>query len=203
MLDLTRVSFGCLRPACIADCVCSSWADAPASSLLHRQPTQQMILHLIMVLQLCFHSFCGSSLTVRMPSTSSAPGFLLSLGQLRRHLQAMKADTLSNGRQLAYGSYKDCSRPLRRCLKQLGSGSIDTGFNAMKTDNKALEEVAALVDVDKQVPVTCHPNMCSLELSCCRHMVCMSGMTCRVQCIFLPLRVLDVTPDQHLHHDRK
>ena len=71
----------------------------------------------------------------------------------------MKADTLSNGRQLTYGSYKDCSRPLRRCLKQLGSGSIERGFSSMKTDNKALEEVAALVDVDKQVPFTCHPNM--------------------------------------------
>ena len=65
--------------------------------------------------------------------------------------QAMKADTLRNGRQLTYGSYKDCSRPLRRCLKQLGNGSIEGGFNAIKTDNKALEEIATLVDIEKQV----------------------------------------------------
>ena len=63
----------------------------------------------------------------------------------------MKADTLRNGRQLTYGSYKDCSRPLRRCLKQLGSGSIEGGFNAVRTDNKALEEIATLVDIEKQV----------------------------------------------------
>lgn len=65
--------------------------------------------------------------------------------------RAMKADTLPNGRQLTYGSYKDCSRPLRRCLKQLGSGSVDGGINAIKSDNKALEEVAAVVMVEKQV----------------------------------------------------
>lgn len=65
--------------------------------------------------------------------------------------RAMKADTLRNGRQLTYGSYKDCSRPLRRCLKQLGNGSIEGGFNAVKTDNKALEEIATLVDIEKQV----------------------------------------------------
>ena len=63
----------------------------------------------------------------------------------------MKADTLPNGRQLTYGSYKDCSRPLRRCLKQLGSGSVDGGINAIKSDKKALEEVAAVVMVEKQV----------------------------------------------------
>ena len=62
----------------------------------------------------------------------------------------MKVDTLPNGRQLTYGAYKDCSRPLRRCLKQLGSGSIEGGFNAIKTDSKALEEVAAVVDIAKQ-----------------------------------------------------
>ncbi|KAL0023967.1 hypothetical protein WJX77_004039 [Trebouxia sp. C0004] len=65
--------------------------------------------------------------------------------------RTMKADILRNGRQLTYGSYKDCSRPLRRCLKQLGSGSIEGGFNAVKTDNKALEEIATLVDIEKQV----------------------------------------------------
>lgn len=73
------------------------------------------------------------------------------------HAQAMKADTLRNGRQLTYGSYKDCSRPLRRCLKQLGSGSIEGGFNAVKTDNKALEEIATLVDIEKQVTM---PSAC-------------------------------------------
>ena len=64
---------------------------------------------------------------------------------------------MPNGRQLTYGAYKDCSRPLRRCLKQLGSGSIEGGFNAVRTDTKALEEVAAVVDIDKQVSVQARP----------------------------------------------
>ena len=71
----------------------------------------------------------------------------------------MQVDTLPNGRQLTYGSYKDCSRPLRRCLKQLGSGSIEGGITAIKTDNKALEEISALVDVEKQVTILVHKAM--------------------------------------------
>ena len=66
-------------------------------------------------------------------------------------MQAMGVDTLPTGRQLTYGAYKDCSRPLRRTLKQLGSGSIDQGIAAIKFDSKALEEVAALLTVDQQV----------------------------------------------------
>ena len=66
-------------------------------------------------------------------------------------LQAMKIDTLPNGRQLTYGAYKDCSRPLRRCLKQVGSGSVEGGIAAIKADSKALEEVSALLAVDNQV----------------------------------------------------
>ena len=63
----------------------------------------------------------------------------------------MGVDTLPNGRQLTYGAYKDCSRPLRRTLKQLGSGSVDQGVTAIKFDSKALEEVAALLGVEPQV----------------------------------------------------
>ncbi|DBA71896.1 TPA: hypothetical protein ACH3X2_010942 [Trebouxia sp. C0005] len=36
-------------------------------------------------------------------------------------------------------------------LTRLGSGSIEGGFNAVKTDNKALEEIATLVDIEQQV----------------------------------------------------
>lgn len=66
-------------------------------------------------------------------------------------LQAMRIDTLPNGRQLTYGAYKDCSRPLRRCLKQVGNGSIESGIAAIKADSKALDEVSALLAVDAQV----------------------------------------------------
>lgn len=66
-------------------------------------------------------------------------------------MQGMGVDTLPNGRQLTYGAYKDCSRPLRRTLKQLGSGSIDQGIAAIKFDSKALEEVGVLLSVDQQV----------------------------------------------------
>lgn len=66
----------------------------------------------------------------------------------------MKVDTLPNGRQLTYGAYKDCSRPLRRCLKQLGSGSIEGGIAAIKADSKALEEVSAILGVDNQVSLS-------------------------------------------------
>ena len=66
----------------------------------------------------------------------------------------MKVDTLPNGRQLTYGAYKDCSRPLRRCLKQLGSGSIEGGIAAIKADSKALQEVSAILGVDNQVSLS-------------------------------------------------
>ena len=64
--------------------------------------------------------------------------------------QAMKVDTLPSGRQLTYGAYKDCSRPLRRCLKLLGKGSVEGGIVAIRSNSKALEEVAAMLDVEKQ-----------------------------------------------------
>lgn len=62
----------------------------------------------------------------------------------------MKVDTLCSGRQLTYGAYKDCSRPLRRCLKQLGKGSVEGGIVAIRSDSTALEEVTVMLDVDKQ-----------------------------------------------------
>lgn len=66
-------------------------------------------------------------------------------------MQAEKIDTLPNGRQLTYGEYRDCSRPLRRCLKQLGSGSLDQGMAAAMKDEKALAEVGQLIGVENQV----------------------------------------------------
>ena len=94
----------------------------------------------------------------------------------------MKVDTLPNGRQLTYGAYKDCSRPLRRCLKQLGSGSIEGGFNAIKTDSKALEEVAAVVDIDKQVSFKqCWTDVCILsQQTCLQHAESDSTLLCEL-----------------------
>lgn len=87
----------------------------------------------------------------------------------------MKVDTLPSGRQLTYGAYKDCSRPLRRCLKQLGKGSVDGGIVAIRSDSKALEEVAVMLDVEKQArPHSCCKSYASCcieapETTCCGH----------------------------------
>ena len=69
-------------------------------------------------------------------------------------------ETLPSGRQLTYGAYKDCSRPLRRCLKQLGRGAIDAGILAIQNDDKALEEVAVTLDIDRQARILVYMNAC-------------------------------------------
>ena len=71
--------------------------------------------------------------------------------QSYKTIQAEKVDTLPNGRQLTYGEYRDATRSLRRCLRQLGSGSLEDGLQAVNDDDKALTEVAQLIHVDKQV----------------------------------------------------
>ena len=71
--------------------------------------------------------------------------------QVNRPLQAEKVDTLPNGRQLTYGEYRDMCRPLRRTLKQLGSGSLDAGLSAVMIREDAMNEVAQLIGIDKQV----------------------------------------------------
>ena len=89
--------------------------------------------------------------------------------------QAMKVDTLPSGRQLTYGAYKDCSRPLRRCLKQLGKGSVEGGVVAIRSNSKALEEVAVMLDVEKQARCHSFGRSCASccgqanEASCCGH----------------------------------
>jgi len=55
---------------------------------------------------------------------------------------------LPTGRQLSYGAYHDQARPLRRVLKQVGAGSLDAGLAALRADEAALREVAAVVGVD-------------------------------------------------------
>ncbi|KAK9820323.1 hypothetical protein WJX72_008971 [[Myrmecia] bisecta] len=66
-------------------------------------------------------------------------------------LKEAKVDTLATGRVLTFGDYHDASRPLRRCLKQLGSGSLEEGFQKVRQEEAALAEVATLIGVDKQV----------------------------------------------------
>ena len=93
----------------------------------------------------------------------------------------MKVDTLPNGRQLTYGAYKDCSRPLRRCLKQLGSGSIEGGTAAIKADSKALQEVSAILGVDNQVSLSVLLSVwlmsfCWLECSMSRGVHCIRNL---------------------------
>lgn len=59
-------------------------------------------------------------------------------------------DSLSNQRRLAYGNYVDASKPLRRKLKQLGAGSVEAGLRVVRTNEPALNEICALIDVSPQ-----------------------------------------------------
>ena len=62
--------------------------------------------------------------------------------------QAERLDTLPTGRQLSYGAYHDQARPLRRVLKQVGAGSLEAGLAAVRADEAALREVAAVISLD-------------------------------------------------------
>ena len=62
--------------------------------------------------------------------------------------QAERLDTLPTGRQLSYGTYHDQARALRRVLKQVGAGSLDAGLAAVRADEAALREVAAVISLD-------------------------------------------------------
>ena len=66
-------------------------------------------------------------------------------------MQHEKVDTLQNGRQLTYGEYRDASRPLRRSLKQLGSGSLEAGLAFILQHEDAQASISQLIGVDKQV----------------------------------------------------
>ena len=63
-------------------------------------------------------------------------------------------NVLSSGRPLGYGDYKDCCRPLRRLLKQYGSGSLEAGLKFAKANGNALSELVALLNVDRPVRMT-------------------------------------------------
>ena len=78
------------------------------------------------------------------------------------NMQAEKIDTLPNGRQLTYGEYKDSSRPLRRLLKQLGSGSMEAGMTNVITDEEAQASVSQLIGVPSQVSLC----LCDTEVPC-------------------------------------
>ena len=60
-------------------------------------------------------------------------------------------DTLPNGRQLTYGEYRDASRPLKRFLKQLGSGSLEAGLAFVLQHEDAQTSISQLIGIDKQV----------------------------------------------------
>lgn len=68
-----------------------------------------------------------------------------------RNVQEMLLDTLPNGRQLTYGEYKESSRPLRRLLKQIGSGSLDNGIDIIQSNEEALASVSQLIGIPREV----------------------------------------------------
>ncbi len=68
-----------------------------------------------------------------------------------RPAQAQRVNTLASGRPLGYGEYKDCARPLRRLLKQYGSGSLEGGLRFAQTNGDAQAELVALLNVDRPV----------------------------------------------------
>ena len=80
--------------------------------------------------------------------------------------------TVASGRPLTFGDYKDVSRPLRRMLKQCGTGSMEVGIVAARGNGNAIVELELLLGVDKQVrwhalnpgPSCFHPLACC---ACC------------------------------------
>ena len=90
----------------------------------------------------------SASLISRPPPALRATG--ISLPAMRR-AQAQRVNTLASGRPLGYGEYKDCTRPLRRLLKQYGSGSLEAGLRFAKANGNALAELVALLNVDLPV----------------------------------------------------
>ena len=72
-------------------------------------------------------------------------------------LQAQKLNTLPSGRPLGFGEYKDASRPLRRLLKQYGSGCLETGLHFSKRNGNAKMELVLLLAVDRPVSTEKHP----------------------------------------------
>lgn len=68
-----------------------------------------------------------------------------------KSVQSEGMDQLGNQRRLDYGCYTDASKPLRRKLKQLGSGSVEGGLRACKASEAALVEVCGLMAVDPMV----------------------------------------------------
>lgn len=67
-------------------------------------------------------------------------------------------NTLPSGRPLGFGEYKDASRPLRRLLKQYGSGCLETGLHFSKRNGNAKMELVLLLAVDR--PVRAHSRDC-------------------------------------------
>ena len=80
-------------------------------------------------------------------------------------LQAHRMDTMPNGRTLTFGDYHDISRPLRRFLKQLGSGSLDEGLRMARFNENQRRELAKICDLDEQVspPPPSPPSLQILE----------------------------------------
>ena len=61
---------------------------------------------------------------------------------------------LPGGRPLGFGDYKDASRPLRRLLKQYGSGCLESGLHFSKNNSNAIAELVLLLAVDRPVRVS-------------------------------------------------
>ena len=66
-------------------------------------------------------------------------------------LQDEHLDVLPNGSHLSFGAYQEESRPLRRVLKQVGGGSIQSGLLAVQHDQNALRELASALCLDAKV----------------------------------------------------
>ena len=66
-------------------------------------------------------------------------------------MQNQRVNTLASGRPLGFGDYKDASRPLRRLLKQYGSGSLEAGLKFAKNNGNAVAELVALLGIDRLV----------------------------------------------------
>lgn len=57
---------------------------------------------------------------------------------------------LPGGRDLPGADYRDITKPVRRMLRQLGSGNLTAGVASLQSDDVALGELARLLEVSGQ-----------------------------------------------------
>ena len=95
---------------------------------------------------------------------SDCPAQIIGAILARPGLQEQQVNTLPNGRPLGFGDYKDASRPLRRVLKQFGSGNLEEGVKCIRGSTDSINEMVRMLSIDRSVrarPPNPRPQQCS------------------------------------------